>query len=769
MKVKIIKVPDSLNSQIFPRTPYTGEKVMSTINLQKKGGFVQLKKAQSGLTTQDSVNVMGQKHIELEHKIGYPGGTPNPTASMTGSTGLGIIRDYVKNKGYGSAMNQAQINSWLYNAGFNFDEKNKNENPNQKINPKKFILGEYYRKYTPYKKDDWDINWGWVQRKTISDTEADKLYSETVSKLPEEEQRVLINLAKDWFYKNRAGDTPNYGDNPDGSHKRDRYGAWSPDYEKVWNPFIKNQYNFGNYNETPILTTKDEIDYNEYYKNQTVPKSMRKQLGGQMRKYDIGGGTFRGMLKQNPFKTDPRLPQLEIGQFGNMQPEYPVNGPIENALPNNLMQPLQHATNMDIASAPIGWGNTKPTNLPNVKSTGVQNTNYQTITSPVGSDQSFTPTGGQTFEPKGSTQQQAWTMAAEQNPEAPNQGIKLNPQPGTPLKTNIKPIELKDYNENSSPNWMVKNEKYSEPKEKQDNRWVPLFVNSIGQAFATKVQNNRENAYTQANLTNPLNYLNRDNNPDKYRMYGTPTFQEGGDTTNEDDYEDYEDEQYLFEDDDEQTYPVENSDEQEEEIVPEESQEDTEGMDLLNSLVAQSAANYEEDNEDENTEYNQNNILNYSSISKNNLVNYNKNSNGMVDPLSLKNKIAAKESEGMGGYKAYNSDGGGEGAVGKYQFRWKLHKDWIMKLTGVSSKEEFLNNPEAQEKAFDYWSKTTLTPQAKMLQPLAPNMPLDKLKMLVHFRGPSGENKMGGAEKYLRGLQSDKPESYNMSTSKYIK
>jgi len=264
------------------REIYTDDQIINLLNTvsqndkrdeQSPIAFAQWGGVGQNLTSKDSVNVMGQKHVDLEHLIGYPGGNPNPTASMTGSRGLGIVRDYVKNKGYGSAMNQAQINSWLYNAGFNFDKKE------QTINPKKFILGEYYRKHTPYKKDDWDINWGWKKRQTISDSEADKLYSETVSKLPEQEQQILTNLAKDWFYKNRAGSTPNYGINPDGSLKRDKYGAWSPDYEKIWAPFTINQYKFGNYNGAPTLTSKNEIDYNEYYRNQTVPKSKREDGG----------------------------------------------------------------------------------------------------------------------------------------------------------------------------------------------------------------------------------------------------------------------------------------------------------------------------------------------------------------------------------------------------------------------------------------------------------------------------------------------------------
>jgi hypothetical protein len=230
--------------------------------------------AQKGLSTRDSINVMGQKHIDLEHRIGYPGGNPNLTASMTGDRGINNVIDYVENQGYGSAMNQGQINSWLYNAGFDFDKKK------QTINPKKYILGEYYRKYSPYKKEDWDANWGWKGRSTINDQDAEKLYKEKVSKLPEEEQRVLINLAKDWFYKNRSGVTPNRGVNPDGSNVRGEYGDWSSDYEKVWAPMIKNQFEYGNLKNTPTLDKKDKIDYNEYYERQTVPR--QKKNGGSI-------------------------------------------------------------------------------------------------------------------------------------------------------------------------------------------------------------------------------------------------------------------------------------------------------------------------------------------------------------------------------------------------------------------------------------------------------------------------------------------------------
>jgi hypothetical protein len=127
----------------------------------------------------------------------------------------------------------------------------------------------------------------------------------------------------------------------------------------------------------------------------------------------------------------------------------------------------------------------------------------------------------------------------------------------------------------------------------------------------------------------------------------------------------------------------------------------------------------------------------------------------------LGSKIASKESQGK--YAAFNSAGGGAGAVGKYQFRWNIWKDSIQKVTGVKSKDEFLNNPQAQEKYYGWYEKNYLIPVARKLQPYnKKGLSEDQMAELVHFRGEDG------AKKYLQGTAPDKPERYNMSTSKYI-
>lgn len=109
-------------------------------------------------------------------------------------------------------------------------------------------------------------------------------------------------------------------------------------------------------------------------------------------------------------------------------------------------------------------------------------------------------------------------------------------------------------------------------------------------------------------------------------------------------------------------------------------------------------------------------------------------------PVALKEQIALRESGGN--YKALpkKKDGSlASSAAGKYQFLWNSHRNKITELTGVKSKQEFLNTPEAQEKYFDYWNSTTLTPYAqKIKQQFNPKQSMDQLKMMIHFAGPQG-------------------------------
>ena len=132
--------------------------------------------------------------------------------------------------------------------------------------------------------------------------------------------------------------------------------------------------------------------------------------------------------------------------------------------------------------------------------------------------------------------------------------------------------------------------------------------------------------------------------------------------------------------------------------------------------------------------------------------------------------IANVESDG-GNYKAFNPAGGGEGAVGKYQFRWTTWKKDIGKHTGITNKEDFMNNPQAQEDYFKYYTQTTLKPQLASIKKEYPNSGFtdDELLKLLHFRGPGNKEGTTGLRKLLKyGGLDTKEESYNMSARGYL-
>lgn len=109
----------------------------------------------------------------------------------------------------------------------------------------------------------------------------------------------------------------------------------------------------------------------------------------------------------------------------------------------------------------------------------------------------------------------------------------------------------------------------------------------------------------------------------------------------------------------------------------------------------------------------------------------------------IRDIIAQKESGGD--YRALPRKKDGtlaSSAVGKYQFLWNQNKQWISQVTGVTTKEDFRNNPQAQEEAFTYWDKNILTPNAKKIKTeLGVRLPLNNIKYAIHFAGPSGAYK----------------------------
>lgn len=126
----------------------------------------------------------------------------------------------------------------------------------------------------------------------------------------------------------------------------------------------------------------------------------------------------------------------------------------------------------------------------------------------------------------------------------------------------------------------------------------------------------------------------------------------------------------------------------------------------------------------------------------------------------IKTLIASKESNNN--YKALPLDKSGNlksSAAGKYQFLWNTHKNDINRVTGVRTKEEFLNSPDAQEAYMDYWDKTVLTPTANRIrQKYKVNAPINKIKYIVHFAGAAG------AENYF-ATGKETQDSFGTTTS----
>lgn len=127
-------------------------------------------------------------------------------------------------------------------------------------------------------------------------------------------------------------------------------------------------------------------------------------------------------------------------------------------------------------------------------------------------------------------------------------------------------------------------------------------------------------------------------------------------------------------------------------------------------------------------------------------------------------EIANEETPGAKNpYTAFNSAGGGEGAVGKYQFRWNKWKPDIQRVTGINTKEAFLNNPEAQEMFYNWYEQAIITPSISEVRQYDKKGLTDtQIAKLIHFRGKQG------AIDYLTGKVPDKPESYNVSIPKYL-
>lgn len=117
---------------------------------------------------------------------------------------------------------------------------------------------------------------------------------------------------------------------------------------------------------------------------------------------------------------------------------------------------------------------------------------------------------------------------------------------------------------------------------------------------------------------------------------------------------------------------------------------------------------------------------------------------GVIDPKRdtsfdikrFSKDLADKESSG-GNYKLASKV---SSAAGKYQFLWGTWGEKIAKVTGVSSKGDFLNNPKAQEKFFEWYTHNEVLPQARKLQQQGAHKGFNLMDIakLIHFRGARG-------------------------------
>lgn len=127
-----------------------------------------------------------------------------------------------------------------------------------------------------------------------------------------------------------------------------------------------------------------------------------------------------------------------------------------------------------------------------------------------------------------------------------------------------------------------------------------------------------------------------------------------------------------------------------------------------------------------------------------------------LDVNKLGDALADIESSG-GDYTATNPN---SSAAGKYQFLWNTWGKEIERVTGVSTKQEFLDSPQAQEKFFKYYVNTEIKPQVATLKRDSAKSDA-ALAALIHYQG------FGGAKKYLKSGAETAPE-INMPVKKYL-
>lgn len=273
---------------------------------------------------------------------------------------------------------------------------------------------------------------------------------------------------------------------------------------------------------------------------------------------------------------------------------------------------------------------------------------------------------------------------------------------------------------------------------------LPLLFDSALSTLANGIDNRRKDQYRNSNLANPFNYLPKNNPTSDYEKFGNPSFQDGGQT------DDSFDDSYLWDEEDDSQSAPDN-----EEVDTPEQQAPEEIPDEVNTF------GNEDINTNQDEDFDGSSLVNVPKVGVvptridpqvERLTNiYKNNTSSLADSIS--------ERESGGNYTATNPN---SSAAGKYQFLWNTWKPKIGRITGIKTKQDFLNNPDAQEQFYSWYEQNELKPAVNRIKPLAQGYSDKQLAKLIHYRGEKG------AMDYLNGDLGDKPEKYNMSISKYI-
>lgn len=122
-----------------------------------------------------------------------------------------------------------------------------------------------------------------------------------------------------------------------------------------------------------------------------------------------------------------------------------------------------------------------------------------------------------------------------------------------------------------------------------------------------------------------------------------------------------------------------------------------------------------------------------------------------LEEINIDNNTNSKINSYLGALESnndYTAKNPNTSATGKYQHMWSKHKGTIAKLTGITSQEEYLKNPNAQEKVQQHFNTEYLNELPELRQIASQNDLNLSDEELVYLRHHSG---LGGARRYLSG------------------